>query len=588
MRSKPIIALILFALAGIVVYFIAPPGRGDLDLDWMVDVALIIFVVAMLIWFSILLTVNRRNRLKPVPRIQDDNSAEALDFQTLSMRYPVSIFEERRIPIEALEQIDLPVDEAVYLAIGGGLGSFAWVDYLRICGATTDQIVVIGPQSTPYENYRWLCRNSQLFDEDRLRSDSGSTPDNIWGWPGYAVREAWQYLIQGQLGRAAAIAWQVFAEPTLAETYTPRSGDVFKSIDLEAARIGWETMLRPGFAYRVRKTDDDRYAVLYAHPGQRPRVMLARYVHIATGYSGMHILPDLRQYRERTGDTYRVVQAYEEHNHIYQQLVDGGGTVLIRGRGIVASQIIQRLYEARDENPDIKILHLMREPQVDKRRMGRAQRLIESHWQLQPFNWPKSAFGGQWQARLAQVEDSERAHFFDMLGGVTTANRRAWRATTNTGLREGWYQMFFGSVMRIEQENERVIVTVGDKTGRECAMFAINYIIDATGLESKLDDDVLLGDLHDQYALDLNRQQRLSVNDAFEIQRMRNGAGRIFAAGIITAGGTYGPVDSFSGLLYAAQRSVDSLTEQGATDLHNLDILHSVIQWVRWCLGVQP
>jgi hypothetical protein len=302
----------------------------------------------------------------------------------------------------------------------------------------------------------------------------------------------------------------------------------------------------------------------------------------------MHVLPDLRQYRERTGDTYRVVQAYEEHNHIYQQLVDNGGTVLIRGRGIVASQIIQRLYEARGENPDIKILHLMREPQIDRPRIGRAQRLVESHWQLQPFNWPKSAFGGQWQARLAQVEDSERAYFFDRLGGVTTANRRAWRTITNTGFREGWYQVYFGSVMRIEDEKQRLVVTVGDKTGQECATFAVHYIIDATGLESKLDQDVLLGDLYEQYAIDLNRQQRLSVNDAFEVQRMRNGAGRVFAAGIITAGGAYGPVDSFTGLLYAAQSSIDSLVVQGAPGLCELDAFRSALQWTRWCRGVQP
>jgi len=586
MRFKSVIVLVLFAFLAVVVYLIAPAPRIDSSLDWIIDAVLLIFVIAMLIWFVILYTVDRRRPLKYHPRTPDDVSP--LDFQTLSARYPISFFNERRISSEMLEQVDLPVDETIYLAVGSGLGSFSWVNYLRVCGATPEQIAVIGPLTTPYENYRWLCRNSQLFDEDRLRSDSGSTPDNIWGWPGYAVREVWQCLTQGQPGQALAIAWQVFAEPTLTETYTPRSGDVFRSIDLEAARIGWETMLHPGFAYRIRKTDDDRYAVLYAQPGHRPRVMIARYLHVATGYSGMHMLPDLQQYRERTGDAYRVVQAYEEHNHIYQQLVDSGGTVLIRGRGIVASQIIQRLHEARGENPDIKILHLMREPQVDKRRIGRARRLIDSHWQLQPFNWPKSAFGGQWQARLAQVEDSERAHFFDMLGGVTTANRRAWRAITNTGLREGWYQMFFGSVMRIEDDNHRLVVTVGDKNGQEAAMFALHYIIDATGLESKLDDDLLLGDLRDQYALDLNPQRRLSVNDSFEIQRMRNGEGRIFAAGIITAGGTYGPVDSFAGLLYAAQRSVDSLVEQGAPGLRELNALQSTIQWAKWCWGVQP
>lgn len=588
MRSKPIIVLILFTFLALFVFLTAPPGLDNLRVDWAIDVILMVFVFAMLIWFVVLLTADRRRQLKPNPHAPNHDSIAPLDFQTLSRQFPLSLFDERRISIGALEQYDLPVHEVVYLAIGGGLGSFIWVDYLRICGAAAHQIAVIGPSAIPYENYRWLCRNSQLFDDDRLRSDSGSTPDNIWGWPGYAVREAWQSLTHGQPVRALAIVWQIFAESALAETYTPRSGDVYQSIDIEAARIGWEKMFQPGLAYRIRKTDDDRYAVLYAQPGHRPCVMLARYVHLATGYSGMHILPDLRQYRERTGDADRVVQAYEEHHHIYQRLVDGGGTVLIRGRGIVASQIIQRLHEARCENPDIKILHLMREPHIDRQRIGRARRLIDSHWQLQPFNWPKSAFGGQWQAWLAQVEDSERGYFFDMLGGVTTANRRVWRTIIDTGQREGWYQAFFGSVSRIDDEDGSLNVTVCDKSGQECAMFVVNYMIDATGLESRLDENVLLGDLRDQYSLDLNRQQRLSVNDTFEIQRMRNGAGRIFAAGVITAGGTYGPVDSFTGLLYAAQRSVDALAGQGAPGVRGLDGLHSAIQWGRWCWGVQP
>ncbi len=53
----------------------------------------------------------------------------------------------------------------------------------------------------------------------------------------YALREAWRDCSKGQINSALKYLWQVFAEPTFAETYTPRAGNVFDSIDREAKRI---------------------------------------------------------------------------------------------------------------------------------------------------------------------------------------------------------------------------------------------------------------------------------------------------------------------------------------------------------------
>ena len=64
-----------------------------------------------------------------------------------------------------------------------------------------------------------------------------------------------------------------------------------------------------------------------------------------------------------SGDFKHVVNAYEQHEHVYEDLKKKGGTVLIRGRGIVASRIIQKISETRrDHNADIRVLHLMRKP----------------------------------------------------------------------------------------------------------------------------------------------------------------------------------------------------------------------------------
>jgi hypothetical protein len=41
--------------------------------------------------------------------------------------------------MRSLESMGLPVTEVDWAAVGGGLGSFIWVDLLRICGVKTDR-----------------------------------------------------------------------------------------------------------------------------------------------------------------------------------------------------------------------------------------------------------------------------------------------------------------------------------------------------------------------------------------------------------------------------------------------------------------
>jgi len=293
-----------------------------------------------------------------------------------------------------LHATGLPVGESPYCAVGAGLGSYIWVDYLRIGGVPAEAIAAIGLEAQPYARYRRLCLNSQIPPHERLRSNSDSCPDNIWGYPSYAWREAWRDFVKGDIAKAGYYLWQGFAEPVLAETYTPRSGNVFASIDREAKRIGWDKIYRYGRVRAIRKTNDGRYAIAYSLGKGKHAFWLARYLHLAVGYAAIQFLPDLQAYREATGDFRAVVNAYEEHDHVYAQLEQQGGTILLRGRGIVASRIVQRIYEARAKNPDISILHLMRSPKSQGNKFGRAQRVVENHYEFQPFNWPKACWGG--------------------------------------------------------------------------------------------------------------------------------------------------------------------------------------------------
>ncbi len=48
-------------------------------------------------------------------------------------------------------------------------------------------------------------------------------------------------------------------------------------------------------------------------------------MHVAVGYPGLKFLPDLQRYRETYRDYRQVVNAYEPHEHIYEQLHCGAG-----------------------------------------------------------------------------------------------------------------------------------------------------------------------------------------------------------------------------------------------------------------------
>ena len=81
---------------------------------------------------------------------------------------------------------------------------------------------------------------------------------------------------------------------------------------------------------------------------------------------------------------------------------------------------------------------------------------------------------------------------------------------------------------------------------------------------------------------------RIQVENDFEIRDLRNKKGKMYAAGIITLGGPYAPVDTFLGLQYAAQKSVDALVKAKAPGLSYLNGYNSLGQWCRWVFNQEP
>lgn len=502
---------------------------------------------------------------------------------------PAHIFEEEYLSLDALQATSIPIEEKTYVSLGGGMGSFVWVDTIRIAGVSAEKIAVVGLNPIPYARYERLLKNCQIPRYKRIRSGSDSCPDNIWGWPGYALREAWRNLFSGKIPSALTCLWQVFAEPVLADTYTPYGDNVFQSMDREAQRIDWNQMFRQGSIRSIRKTKDGRYCIAYSasQPGRSEhRLIIANYLHLCTGYPALKLLPDLQKYREQTGDIQSVVQGYEPHDQVYEKLEKEGGTIIIRGSGIVASQVMDRLYIARKINSNIKIIHMNREPRRGYK-FGRAQRAVENDWEFQPFNWPKGTWGGELRQILEDANPAQRRELLQDWGGTTTASRKSWRKIIQQGLREGWYEIQYGLVKDVHANPEGGLVTKLITNKGEQTVHA-QFIVDCTGLISNPRENPLLEDLITHYNLDLNPQGRLHVENDFEVKKMRNNQGKLYAAGIITLGGPYAPVDTFLGLQYSAHRITESLARLKAPNVKHIQGIYSLIQWFKWATYQKP
>ena len=521
---------------------------------------------------------------------------------------PLASFRSPVVSVAQLSGENAVVEECRYLAAGGGIGSFVWVDHLRVFGVAREHIRVVGDNPVPYGNYQRYCRNSQIPPHERLRSNSLSAPDNIWGFPGYATREAWKGVRNGRLGDVGHM-FTVFSEPALAISYTPRAQDVFDSMDKEATRIGWREMFTRGRVRALRKTDDGRYALLYRRSddhGARYGVILARFVHLATGYPAVRFLDDLQSLKARRPHLgARVVNAYDPHDHVYADIARGERTmvVAVRGRGIVASRILQRLNEMRVHNGKLQVIHLLRSKRAygTGSRFGRTKRPVFNDVELQPFNWPKACWGGSLRERIEAMPEAQRAQTYGVLGGTTTAEREDWTQIVNDGLRDGWYVKYYGKVERIDQSKRDAdrlscaIAVSGEVS--EQREFECDYVIDCTGLIANMEKSPFLRDLLSTYSLPRNNGAPpgrppnplgFLVSNTFEVEGLRNSGGRVYASGQLVGGGPYAAVDSFLGLQYCALRSVQELAATPRSGVRNLGPLASLGQWSRWVRGVAP
>ena len=480
----------------------------------------------------------------------------------------------------------IPVVEVPFVTVGGGIGSFVTFDYLRIAGVPKESIRVLGNNEKPWSTYEYLTRNSQIPRQERLRSDSASTPDCIWGFPSYAVREA---LAAKGLKNKLGPLWNVLTEPIFSDFYTPRAEQAFTSMERETDRVGYFDCLEKGLVRMVRKRDEGGYFTVFTPPeGTSPTRRVAyksRWVHIAVGYPGLKFLDDLQAYRDTYSDYSSVVNAYEPHEGVYEELNHKPGTVVVRGSGIVASRILQRLIDDREKRgSQTQIVHVFRTyvegshgPSILMRRRG------GDGWAYQGFNYPKSVWGGQLKSRMRGLEGEERAALYKTIGGTNTPVRRLWQAQLARGRKEGWYRTVTGQVesVRPAEQGHGTVTRIDTKQG--VLEVRASYVIDCTGLEADISEHRLLADLLAHGGAGRNPIGRLDVERSFEVRGTASGDGRIYASGTATLGGYFPGVDTFLGLQIAGLEIADDLARQGFGK--RIGPVRSTTQWLKWASG---
>jgi hypothetical protein len=133
-----------------------------------------------------------------------------------------------------------------------------------------------------------------------------------------------------------------------------------------------------------------------------------------------------------------------------------------------------------------------------------------------------------------------------------------------------------------------IIKTAGCEAPHPAGRLVADFMFDCTGLNTAPANHPILADLAGRYRPEQNAGGGWLVSPDFEVKGLRNGRAQVYAAGITAAGNTFAPVDSFLGLQYAAQRSVEALIRERAPALHPLTPLESLRQWRHWLQGTAP
>lgn len=478
---------------------------------------------------------------------------------------------ERLVSDEQLAAARIPVTRVRFATIGGGLGSFALVNRLRIAGVPAEEIAVVGAHHSPGATFFERCRALGMSDESRLRNESTARMDNLWGFPGYAGQEA-------RRTRSLRPLTRQLVEGVAGESYGPTVAAVRDTLDKEARRIGWHRMTSGTPADYLFKRQDGGYFVICREKGNLVAIQ-CDHVHLALGAPGPRSTPEVAAFREASPDSTRLTSAYDDNAATLRLLSNRGAHVVVRGSGPAAVQLIEQLAAARVRHGrDLHIWHVMRTwPDGSS---GREERLGFRH---QALDFPRSAYTGTLRDELRQVDaEEDRLEAIERLGAPTAPRRKEFDELLEGARAAGWYDAVIGEVEHFTDKDHKIDTTVRLQN-KERMTITADHVFDATGFDPDAAHHGLVADLLAFSPVSTNRLGGLRTSADWTVEGGASGDGLMFASGRTARGGYYGPVDSFVGLQQAALSIAESLAAAGFGD--RLTPLRSARGWFQWIGG---
>ena len=453
------------------------------------------------------------------------------------------------------------IERRTLVSVGAGLASFTLLDTLRIAGSPCSSLLAIGPHRSPIRQYDTSLANSGIEQQDRLRSESCSTLDNPWGFPGYALREAVRTHRVGPLLRVAA-------EPLAAEYFTPQRRHVVESVTREAERIDWPSMYRQGTVDRIRRTEFGYY-ISYTSPTGRSGRVIADNLHLGLGPGPVLVPAESQRIRQRGHvDDQRIFHAYEPHERVLDAAASKPITVAVRGGGIAASHAVDVLIAAQHRShPDLRIVHVLRRDD----RCGR-----------QAFNVPKAAWGGQLQQQLERAGEAEADALLAHLSATTIPRRGAVARRRKKAIETGVLREVVHPDARLETEDQAISIELDEGV----PSLRVDYVIEATGLRSGVEGQPVLADFLESCLRSASLHGRVDVDDAFAATGLDCLVGRVYVSGSLAFGRRYAAPDTFLGLHYASHHIAADLATRGLGRAYRP--LRSVRWWLRWARGQEP
>lgn len=492
---------------------------------------------------------------------------------------PEALFSQKIFSLDDVKRVAHTYEEIPYLSVGGGIGSFCWVNALRVHGIQETEIGVISLSDTPYDQFKSYCEHSGLFSDDRLRSDSGARPDNFWGFPGYAINEMIDSVREKKLRKAFGILTRIVSEPLNSEFYTPTTERLYKSLDREMERIGWGRCLKKGKALAVRKTNEGRYVVFYEQEDGSIRAIVTSILHLSLGHSMKY-----PEYVQNTSQ--RVLSSYTLPTGFFEYVKTRNLHIAVVGRGIVASYLIERLFKT---NPNSTVTSVFRKPIEEDKDTRNKKRAVYKGWKLQPFNWPRSAFSGRIMEQIKKTDPAYRKTLSSAWSSPTTPPRKDWMKLLEEKSNANQYHVIYGEVSEVKEQGNYLSLrtSLEDSHATTNSTVMVDYVIDCSGFDDKAENKALYADLIRTYDLPLTYTGGLTVDEQFSLTALSSEKGRVYVTGCGVSGNAYGPVDSFFGHQYASIQVINDLVSLPFVSLKKLNAVTSLKGWVNWMRNTQ-